>query len=122
MFKDDIKVLLKHKKEINAMGYRIGFRDKIYRFERLRADRKYGSDGYIDIFEVRERAGRIEYTEQRNRDRWPKYWFRKSEREPLMLYPFGRLMVMGPANPYPYLKRAYGKWNKGVIWEGHHDD
>ncbi len=121
MYKDDIKVLLKNRKEIRDMGYHIGFRDKIYRFERMRKDRKYGSDGYIDIFEVRERNGRVEYTEARNRERWPKYWYRKSEREPLILYRFGRIKVMGPKNPYPYLKRAYGKWNKGVIWETHHE-
>ncbi len=121
MTKSDIRTLLRHREDIRELGYRIGFRDKIYRFEKVRRDRKYGSDGYIDIFEVRERNGRIEYAEKQNREIWPNYWFKVSEKGPLKLYRFGRLMVLGPKDPYPYLKRAYGKWRKGVVWATHHD-
>jgi lipopolysaccharide cholinephosphotransferase len=115
---EDINVLLKHKEEIRRMGYNVTFDDKIYRFKEYTTEKNIP---YIDIFEVREERGKVMYKEPYNKERWPKYWFKPSEKYPLKVYKFGRLNVLGPNDPYPYLIRGYGSdWNQGIVWEGHH--
>ena len=44
---------------------------------------------------------------------WKKCYFRRSEVYPLKLYKFGKIKVLGPNNPIPYLNRCYKKsWSK----------
>jgi len=116
MSREDISVLRKNKAELNKLGYTITYNDKIYRFKR----NLKGKIPYIDIFEVDDFDNKIKYSNERNREIWPKYWFKHDEKYPLKLYKFGRMSVFGPNNPYPYLERAYGEWNKGVVWNTHH--
>lgn len=119
MTKEDIAILRKHKPDLNKIGYTLTYNDKIYRFKKL--PKKNEKVPYIDIFEVHEKDRKIEYANEKNKRVWEDYWFKPSEKYPLKVYKFGRLNVLGPNNPYPYLKRAYGDWNEGEVWEAHHN-
>ena len=44
---------------------------------------------------------------------WKKCYFKKNEVYPLKLYNFGKIKVLGPYNPIPYLNRCYKRsWSK----------
>lgn len=124
MTKEDIDAMIENKEEVNAMGYRITFEDYIHRFKEYHPGGKYDKDEpYIDVFQVKEDGNKVVYSRVQNRNRWPRYYFLRKEKYPLKIYQFGRLKVLGPNNPYPYLKRSYGRnWDQPVVWEGHHDE
>lgn len=124
MTREDIKYMFDNVETINEMGFQVRFEDSIHRFCKYQPSGKYNlkKDPYIDVFQVKEDGNKIVYAHARNRERWPRYYFLAKEKYPLKIYQFGRLKVLGPNNPYPYLKRSYGKnWNKGIVWDTHHE-
>jgi phosphorylcholine metabolism protein LicD len=46
---------------------------------------------------------------------YSKEYFNHSEIFPLKHYTFGPIILKGPNNPYPYLRRAYHTWENNVI-------
>ena len=64
---------------------------------------------FVDIFMVSEQYSIIDFTDRRVKQVFPNFYHRKKDLLPLKRYPFDDFELWGPANPIPYLDRAYGK-------------
>ena len=106
-----------------AGGIRIGIADDIHRVNFVN-----GPGVYLDLFEMEQvqqpllmgllQRTVIQYRHERNRRRWPWEWFILHELYPLRNYTFGEtLRLLGPADPVPYLDRAFGSWLWGQLPE-----
>lgn len=102
-----------------SFGMKVGWRDDRYPHAtgRARLARTFvrNDHPYVDVFFKTELADRYVFTREYPQRMWPEQSIvRKCELFPLALYPFGPLRIPGPANPEPYLRRAYGDWRRPV--------
>ena len=106
---DDIDLYMKSKdldklRRVNMDPYFLDYRDRIWRFN------LHGKDyPYIDIFEVREVRGVMDFTEEENRKRWPECSIKVEDIYPLKTYTLGPIKLQGPWNSHPILVKTYGK-------------
>lgn len=79
---------------------------------------------WVDIFSVRSmgKRGAVKYAEEGHRQGYPHCFNEKEDLWPLKLVPFGPYRVWSPANPLPYLDRAYGPMWKSVAYISKHKD
>lgn len=63
---------------------------------------------FIDIFVFRKNGNKIEYNSENSRNIWKNGFFKENELFPLTIYPLGNIQLLGPNNPYPYLRRHFG--------------
>lgn len=78
---------------------------------------------FIDIFKFQKNKDKIEYSKPKCRELWPNGWFSIEEMFPFKEYRLNNLIVVGPSNPIPYLKRHYGNdWNVPKVRERNHND
>ncbi len=102
---------------LRELGFSIGFRDHIWRFEYVDPTK----NGYVDLFEVElDWENRWVYTDPANTKRWPNGWFYDDEVFPIVDRPLGNLVVAGPSIVEPYLERVYGAdWKIPKKWPNH---
>lgn len=79
---------------------------------------------WVDIFFVRSMGKKeaIQYADKWHRTAYPHCFNEKKDLWPLKLLPFGPIQVWSPANPLPYLDRAYGPMWKSVAYISKHKD
>lgn len=69
-------------------------------------------DIFVDIFVYEKEGDKYVFSDQYSRKAWEDDYLTDSELYPLKEYDLDSLHVLGPHNPYPYLSRTYGDWNK----------
>lgn len=114
---ESIDTLLSKTDELESLGVKIIYNDKIYRFKYIN---EHEIDPYIDLFQVEKQNDIWKFTEPYNIKRWPNSYFKDEELHPIKEYKFGRLNIKGPNNPIPYLERQYKNWKVPVQDKGHH--
>tara|TARA_R110002126_G_scaffold189101_1_gene337398 strand:+ start:2909 stop:3634 length:726 start_codon:yes stop_codon:yes gene_type:complete len=124
---EGIKKLLSIEGKLKDLGLKIDSAQKISNpfksdrnIDQLRYINNSGKDIWIDLFEYEEENGfyyhKYEYLKQTS----PKQIYTKQEFENTKLHKFEDIEINIPSNPYKYLRRVYGDWER-LVYEPSHE-
>ena len=88
--------------------------------DQLRYINNSGKDIWIDLFEYEEENGFYYHKYQYLKDTCPTQIYTKDEFENVKSHKFEDIEINIPSNPYKYLRRVYGEWER-LIYETSHE-
>lgn len=88
--------------------------------DKLRYINNKGKDIWIDLFEYEEENGFYYHKYKYLKQTCPKQIYTKEEFENTKLHKFEDIEINIPSNPYNYLRRIYGDWER-LVYEPSHE-